>query len=138
MPEARADGRLPPLASPVRHALSFDVDPNLARFSGNVRIDVDVPQKTSFIVLHGRNLALTSARIVTARATQPGPEVIPAQPMLRPGKGASAPEELVLAFAHAVSPGRATIELAWDAPFDDELSGLYRLKDGERWSLPIE
>jgi aminopeptidase N len=43
------------------------------------------------------------------------------------------PEELVLAFARALPPGDATLEMVYEAPFDDSLAGLYRVSDGEHW-----
>ena len=42
-------------------------------------------------------------------------------------------EEIVLSFAQPLPAGHGTLVLGYDAPFDRELSGLYRVKEGERW-----
>src|SRR5262245_41510543 len=66
LPPPREDGRLPPLATPQKYTLAFDIDPSSpsgtpgfsAAFSGTATIDVDIPEKTSWVVLHGRGLRI--------------------------------------------------------------------------------
>jgi len=111
---------------PVAYAIDLDVDPDKPRFGGVVRIDVDVPHQTSFIVLHGRALEVTAAR---ALLPAPRPGVV-ATVSTRTAHGSKTPEELVLAFPTPLPPGRAQLVIEYTAPFDDSLSGLYRLKDG--------
>ena len=126
LPAPLANGRLPALATPVGYTLDLDVDPDKPRFSGVVRIEVEVPQKTSFVVLHGRSLDIT-----TARALLPPPQAgLLATVSTRTAQGGKAPEELVLAFPSPLPPGRALLVIEYTAPFDDSLSGLYRVKDG--------
>src|SRR5205823_3822587 len=96
------------------------------RFQGTATILVDVPAPTRHVVLHGR--AMTVSRAV---AHVSGADIV-ATPVLRLAHGASVPEELVLTFASALPAGRATIEIAYDAPFSDDLAGLYRVKEGDR------
>ncbi len=126
-PLPRDDGRLPPLARPERYALSLTVDPQKPRFSGTARILVSIPLATSYVILHGHGLDVKRAiakverddlvAAVTSRAAHDGRE----------------PEELVLAFAKPLPPGEATLEIAYEAPFDESLAGLYRVSQGERW-----
>src|SRR4051812_11013980 len=52
LPPPRDDGHLPPLATPLAYALALDLDPRTTSFTGTVRIDVEVPAKTSYVVLH--------------------------------------------------------------------------------------
>ncbi|MCW5837437.1 MAG: M1 family metallopeptidase, partial [Labilithrix sp.] len=126
LPAPLASGRLPPLATPLGYAIDLDVDPDKPRFAGVVRVEIDVPQETSFVVLHGRALEVTAAR---ALLPPPLPGVL-ATVSTRTAQGGKVPEELVLAFPRPLPPGRALLVLEYDAPFDDSLSGLYRLKDG--------
>jgi cytosol alanyl aminopeptidase len=126
LPAPQANGRLPALATPVGYAIDFDIDPDKASFGGVARIEVDIPQKTSFIVLHGRSLEVTSARALLA-PPQPG---VLATVSTRNAQGGKAPEELVLAFPKPLPPGRAQLVIEYTAPFDDSLAGLYRVKDG--------
>ena len=88
LPPPRADGRLTMLATPRAYALAVDVDPTQERFSASVRIDVDVPAKTSYLVMHGRGLAIKSARAVIAN--QPP---IEAATSFRTAAGGLVPEE---------------------------------------------
>lgn len=125
LPAPRDDGRLPPLATPLRYQLAFDIDPRGGRFSGTTRIDLAIPEKTSHVVLHAHALAVKDARALV------GPEARLAQVSSRFAKGGKPPipEELVLSFDPPLPPGAATLEITYDAPFDDELSGVYRVSD---------
>jgi aminopeptidase N len=125
LPDPRADGRLPPLAAPTRYALELDVDPSKMRFDGVVRIELEIPEKTSYVVMHGHALEIKRASALV-RAQPP----VTAQARTRMAAGGKFPEELVLVFAEPLPPGQATLVIEYSAPFDDELSGLYRVKDG--------
>src|SRR4051812_40046671 len=57
-PAPQKDGRLAPLAAPVKYAVSLEIDPNQDRFSGKVQITVQVPEPTTFIVLHARDITV--------------------------------------------------------------------------------
>ena len=127
LPEPRSDGRLPELARPRSYALELEVDPEMPRFRGKARIEIDVPERTSYVVLHAHALAVSDARV-----TPQGGAPVPARTSVRAAHGAKDPEELVLALDRALPPGTATIEIVYEAPFDDELSGFYRVKDGGR------
>ncbi len=126
LPPPQENGRLPSLATPTAYSIDLDVDPTKPRFTGIVRIDVDIPQKTSFVVLHGRGLDVTGARAVLA---PPQPAAI-ATVSVRTAHRGKAPEELVLTFPSALPAGRAQLVLEYTAPFDDGLAGLYRVTEG--------
>jgi aminopeptidase N len=126
-PAAREDGRLPPLATPLRYALSLRVDPGTDRFSGITTILVDVPQKTWHLVMHGADLRIASAKALV------GGEAIEATTTARKAFGGRAPEEIVLTFARPLPPGQATLELSYDAAYPRDLRGLYRVKEADRW-----
>lgn len=133
LPAPREDGRLPPLATPLRYSLSFTVDPRLATFSGSTRIEIGVPAKTSHVVLHGHALTIEDARALVG-ATAPGGPGQAARTSYRVAHGArnDSPEELVLTFDPPLAPGRATLAIRYSARFDAELSGLYKVVDGGR------
>ena len=127
VPAVRDDGRLPELATPLRYALALRIDPELARFSGRTTILLRVTQPTSNLVLHGRDLHVTRAiaRVGSGELVASVSSRIPA--------GGTQAEELVLAFPRALPPATGVIEIDYDAPFGDDLAGLYRVKDGGRW-----
>jgi aminopeptidase N len=112
---------------PVRYAVALDVDPREARFRGQVTIEVDLQEATSHIVMHGRDLHVTRA-VVKAGGQEQNAQVTARAPY-----GGTRPEELVLALPEKLPPGRATLEITYDAPFANDLAGIYRVQDGGRW-----
>ena len=126
-PPPRDDGRLPVTATPERYAIALTIDPTQPRFSGTATIMVVVPQPTSFLVMHARGM-----RIASASAAQ-GETRTTASTATRMAHGGLHEDELVLSFAQPLAKGKATIEITYDAPFAEDLAGLYRVKDGERW-----
>ncbi len=125
-PLAREDGRLPPTAKPLHYALSLRIDPRQPRFSGTTRIDVDVLEPTSFLVLHARDMNVLRAEAHVGSAT------ITAAPSLRLASRGVVPEELVLAFTRVLPQGRAALEISYEAPFARDLAGLYRVEEDGR------
>jgi alanyl aminopeptidase len=103
------------------------VDPAQERFHGTTTIDLDVPRRTSHVVLHGRGLNVTDVGATF------GSKAISGTSTMRAAHGATVPEELVLIFPEPIEAGKATITIAYDAPFADDLSGVYRVKEGSRW-----
>ncbi len=120
-PAPLANGRLPALAVPRGYTLELEIDPRASRFHGRARIDVDVPAPTAFVVLHGRGLDVSSARL-SARSEATA-EVH--------ARG----DELVLAFREALPAGPASLTIDYDATFAEDRAGLFRVKDGARTQL---
>jgi alanyl aminopeptidase len=129
LPPPRDDGHLPALAAPLHYALAFDIDPRATTFTGVARIDVEIPAKTSHVVLNGHALGITDARALVGDVPHPARASWRAAHGARPEN----PEELVLTFDPPLAPGRATLVITYSAPFDQELSGLYRVADGGNW-----
>jgi aminopeptidase N len=111
---------------PTRYALDFNVDPSKSNFSGRTRIGVTIAAPTPAIVLHGRGLTIRSVAVRTASGAISG------KARARLGFGVKdVPEELVLDFDREVPAGEAELDLAYEAPFDEQLVGLYRVKEGD-------
>ena len=129
LPPPRDDGHLPALATPLHYALSFDIDPRTTTFAGSARIDVEIPARTSHVVLNGHALSISDARALVGDVPHP------ARASWRGAHGARPEntEELVLTFDPPLEAGRATLAITYSAPFDQELSGLYRVADGGNW-----
>jgi cytosol alanyl aminopeptidase len=127
-PGPTADGRLPLTATPTLYALDLTIDPNLATFTGSARIEVDIPKPTSHLVLHGRGLEIREAH-----GEQPDRAPNAARAQARPAAGGREPEEIVLTFSSPLDRGHAVVAITWSAAFDDELSGLYRVRENDAW-----
>ncbi len=116
--EAPPLGKLSDDVTPTHYALTLEVDPELARFSGHVSIDVTIASPRPVIWFHGRNLHVSSASITP----QGGAKVAAAYEEVHPsGIAALRPEKQVPA-------GTARIELEFDAAFPTQLRGLYQVK----------
>jgi aminopeptidase N len=126
-PAPQKDGRLPPLAAPVKYTATLDIDPSQPRFSGKVQITVEVPEPTTFIVLHARDINVTRAAAVVGESS------IAATSTIRLAEGGKFPSELVLRFERPLPKGQTTLEIVYDAPFSKDLNGIYRVKEGERY-----
>ena len=129
-PAPREDGRLPPLATPLTYTLTFDVDPAKPTFGGSVRIDVSLPETTSYVVLNGRALTFTDVHAVLDGSSRP----IAAQVSSRAAfRAKSETDEIVLAFDEPLPRGKAALFFAYTALFSGDLAGLYRTQDEARW-----
>ena len=126
VPEARADGRLPDGVAPTRYELAFAIDPKQPELRGSSRIDIVVAEKTSHVVLHGRDLVMVDARALVQGETIRGTW------SFRTAHDKRAREELVLTFDKPLPPGPATLALAWRAPFSAPLTGVWRVEDGKK------
>jgi aminopeptidase N len=87
---------------------------------------VDVPQPTWHIVMHGRGFTVST---VSARPVDGPPDLIDAHATTRLAHGGVVPEELVLTFAKPLPAGKALLQIRYDAPFSDDLAGLYRVSE---------
>jgi aminopeptidase N len=126
-PPPRADGRLPETARPTKYEIALDVDPNKARFRGVETIKVQILEATFHLVLHARD-----ARIDRAAARAGGDTVV-GKTAIRMAHGGHVADELVVTFARALPKGEAELDLSWEAPFAEDLAGLYRVKEGNAW-----
>lgn len=118
--DAPPTGRLPADIRPTHYALSLRIVPEEARFSGEVSIDVTLTAPRHVLWLHAQDQHTLAATItpeggasITLAVERAGEDGLVA---LRP--------------VSDVPAGRATIRIAYDAPFDRTLKGLYRVDTG--------
>ncbi len=127
-PPSGDDGRLPRSVRPTRYALSIVLDPAKERFTGDVTIDLEILEKTSYVVLHGRALSVLRAE-VTLGGTSTNVQVTPRPTPVGNGDD----EELVVRLPSEQAPGPLRLHLAYSAALGDGLTGAFRVKDGEDW-----
>jgi cytosol alanyl aminopeptidase len=112
--------RLPDDTHPTGYQLALDIDPTQPRFSGRATIAVRLDRARQQLWLHGRNLHVTSA---TVRPAATGVPLKATWQELPPDGFAR------LSLPQPIGPGAATIEIAYDAPFNDRLVGLYKARE---------
>ncbi len=127
-PEPLATGRLPPLARPTRYALSLTLDPRRDEYTGEVRIEVEVPSPTRAIVLHARGLTIATATVMS------GERAVTADHSTRHAAGGrEADEELVLTTAEPIAAGRARLDMRFSGSFSPDLRGAFHVRSGDDW-----
>lgn len=117
--EVATGGRLPADVHTTDYRLRLDVAPARDRFAGEVEIDVVLERPRQQIWLHGRGLDISRASVhfegrdlgATASATDPT-------------------GTLALDLPAPVGPGRATISIAYAAPFTLPGDGLFKVRSG--------
>jgi alanyl aminopeptidase len=127
VPEA-TDVKLPRGVTPAAYRLDLVVDPTKETFSGKVSIDVTLDAPAEYIVMHGRDIHVTSASAVA------GDKNFSAKTRTRRAKGGrAADEELVLIFGEKLPAGKIRVDIAYSAPFAQGLRGLYRMSVANAW-----
>ena len=112
----------------VPDAYRISITPHIAEttFDGSVEIDVQVRHRTRRIVLDSADLVIASAAL-DDQTTAPRVALDPHR------------QRATFTFAHAISPGRHTLKIAYRGKIFDQASGLFRLQyatpDGQATSL---
>ncbi len=113
-------GKLPEDITPRRYEVALQVIPTEERFSGVVDLHVSLDHAREVIWLHGRDLNVTVATVTPA-----GGEAMVGTWEQVDDEGVAA-----LRLEEAVHPGDAVIHIEYDAPFNRQLEGLYRVDTG--------
>ncbi len=119
-PDDPPEARLPEgWVEPTHYDLHLNIDPRGERFSGTTRIAVKIGELKSFW-MHGNGLEVTRATAIL-----PGGRKLPLawDQVLPTGTvKVRAPE--------AIDTGEATLEFEYNAPFNTNLEGLYKVESG--------
>ncbi len=115
-------GQLGGPATPTAYRLALTVLPEQENFSGTVDIDVELVERVEGVYLHGRDLDVKKASALTAE----GKSVRVHYRQLTDDGVAYA------AFARPIDAGRITLSFSYEAPFDTQLLGLYRVEEEGR------
>lgn len=113
--EAAPLGRLPADVRPMQASLFLQIDPASERFSGTVEILVDLTRARDVIWLHGKDI---HARSATVRLEGSAPVQATYGEVDASGVAG-------LRLAEPIGPGRAVIQIDFDAPFGRTSEGLY-------------
>jgi alanyl aminopeptidase len=115
-PEVKSD-RLPTDVRPLKYSLELTALPKDERFSGKVQILVQLGAASSVVLLHAKDLQVREVRAVAGGATLTGSF----QQLNAEGVAA-------LQFPSPIPAGQATLELTYDAAFDKQLRGLFKVE----------
>ncbi|MEL6693552.1 MAG: M1 family metallopeptidase [Pseudomonadota bacterium] len=119
-------GPLPSSPYPTHYALDLTLDPRKARFGGTVTMTLALDKQADGVYLHGRDLDVTEVRSF-AGTEEP---VVGSWTMARESGVAW------LCFGQSVPTGEVVIEIDYNAPFDANLSGLFKVTEqGDAYAL---
>ena len=110
--------RLPDWAVPARYAIDLKVDPRQPRFEGTARIELELRQASDHVWLHGKELQVASATVVTADGRR------------IPARWSQADERVGVArvdFGSELPAQKLALEFRYTAPFNQQLEGLYKV-----------
>ena len=121
-------GKLPGDARPLAYDLRMEVDPHKTTFFGDVTITVEVDNEASGIWLHGDDIRVSSVEI--------------SAPQSPDQKTSGSWEEVLetgvarIGFAKNFGPGIINVRIMYEADFDENLAGLFRVEDqGDAYAL---
>ncbi len=111
-------GRLPADTQPLRYALTLEIVPQHATFSGKVTIELALDRPRSTLYLHALGLHASDVRVVTPNADA---HLGTLEQLSERGLAA-------VKLREPVGPGPVRLEITFDAPYAEGLKGLYRAK----------
>ncbi|HEX3808653.1 MAG TPA: M1 family metallopeptidase [Rhizomicrobium sp.] len=111
--------QLPRVAMPTHYRLTLTIDPTKDRFSGHAEIDVKFIQARRTLFIDGNELNVSKASVRLA-----GGKIVDATYSQVDKSGVAR-----LVFASEIPAGEATLLFDYDAPFNQSLSGLYKVVD---------
>jgi len=124
---ARApQGILPDDADLIAVDLNLTIDPREERFSGEATLTLDFTRALDGLWLHGQNLNVTDAELTLADGAV---LAVSYAEITEPGVAH-------VTFPRDVAAGRVYLRLAYDAAFDPNLSGMFRVEEnGDFYAL---
>lgn len=111
--------RLPGDVQPLSYSLELTVLPKTERFSGRAQILVQVKAPALVVMLHAKGLQISSVRGIAGQTTITGSY----EQLNEDGVSA-------LKFQQPLPAGQVVLEISYDAPFDRQLKGHYRVDSG--------
>jgi alanyl aminopeptidase len=111
--------RLPGDVQPLSYSLELTVLPKTERFSGRAQILVQVKAPTAVVLLHAKSLQISGVRGIAGQTTIAGSF----EQLNEDGVSA-------LRFQQPLPAGEVVLEITYDAPFDRQLRGHYRVDSG--------
>jgi puromycin-sensitive aminopeptidase len=114
---APSSGRLPSSVKPDSYDITLTIDPEAEKFSGLVRIDVELIQEARTITLHALELTIQKTEIDAAGKTFDA--------RISENKET---ETITLAPSVAIPGGKAAITIAFSGTLNQQLRGLYQVR----------
>ncbi|WP_295797249.1 M1 family metallopeptidase [uncultured Microbulbifer sp.] len=120
-------GKLPDGVRPTAYRLDLNLDPRKDRFGGQVEIDIELDKAADHIWMHGNNIDVTEIQALVPG--QDAPVSASYRQLLDSGV-------VRVDFAEGVPAGKITLRIQYNAPFDKNLAGLFKVEEkGDAYAL---
>jgi alanyl aminopeptidase len=123
--------RLPGSVVPTHYRLELQLVPERETFRGTVDIAVEVRDRRDVLWLHGRELKVLEASVRAeasgGSSAQPGAEAGGPPALRARWEPADDLGLAALRLPEPIGPGRFQIRIAYEAPFNRRITGLYRV-----------
>jgi len=120
-------GKLPDGVRPTAYRLDLNLDPREERFGGQVEIDIELDKASDHIWMHGNNIDVSNIEALVPG--QDSPVAANYRQVLDSGV-------VRVDFAGGVPAGKITLRIQYNAPFDKNLAGLFKVEEkGDAYAL---
>eukprot|EP01096_Ripella_sp_DP13-Kostka_P011993 TRINITY_DN492_c1_g1_i1.p1 TRINITY_DN492_c1_g1~~TRINITY_DN492_c1_g1_i1.p1 ORF type:complete len:1016 (+),score=563.28 TRINITY_DN492_c1_g1_i1:219-3266(+) len=120
-----ADWRLPPYTIPSDYVLHFSPDFATSAFSGSAAISVTLLGTVQTLVLHAKNLTISSGSVVAASGSSKTRSIEAFNATATISYNPTY-QLVYFAFKPPLAPGNYTLNTSFKGNFTDDLAGLYR------------
>ncbi len=116
-------GMLPENIAPLNYKLSLKINPEAPSFSGKSTIALAVKKALNTFYLHGKDLTITEVELTNAQGKHIAATV-----------DKTAVEGVLSVNTKQILPtGNYRVTFSYNAPFNENLEGLHRVKDGDQY-----
>lgn len=122
-PGAVPSGRLPDWAVPEHYALDLRIDPRQREFGGTATIRFRLGQASDHIWLHGKELQVAKATLNAAGGEPFAVKYVQADRQAGVAR---------IEFGRVLQPQELTLAIAYTAPLNQQLQGLYQVRYQDR------
>ncbi len=112
-------GALPLFAMPLHYQLDLNIDPSKDSFTGHAIIRIKLSEGLSGIWLHGKDLQVNRVKLTTASGLS---KIVSYEQKLDSGVA-------LVDFGQKVEAGDITLSFEYQADFDTNLSGLFKVEE---------
>jgi cytosol alanyl aminopeptidase len=116
--DAVPGARLPDWSVPKSYQLAFNVNPRVAEFTGTTTIKVELKRAADHLWLNGRELSVSKVTVTEAS----GDAHVGKYEAASPRSGVAR-----IDFGAVLKPQLLTLTIAYSAPFNQQLQGLYKV-----------
>jgi len=116
-------GQLSELVEPTFYNLEIKLDPESPTFSGSAQIEILLKKPSHYFYIHGQDLTIKKASLKDSQGNENEISI----------ERTSHEGLLKVIAGNEIAASSYTLDVDYQAPFNENLQGLYRVKDGDKY-----